>query len=113
MEDNAKLIELLVNRFVEYSKTSYNLYKLKTIDKATDLVSTSIPNLVFYITVGLSILFGSLGLSFWLGEILGNTYLGFFTVAVFYILIGLIIHFFLHTWLKKIISNYMIKKIFK
>jgi hypothetical protein len=58
-------------------------------------------------------LFLNLGLAFWLGEILGRTFYGFFVVAAFYGIAGIVLHFFMHDWLKKIIGNYFIKNVLK
>jgi hypothetical protein len=53
------------------------------------------------------------GLAFWLGEILGKVYYGFFVVAGFYCFVGIVLHFLMHNWLKKIIGNYIVKQVFK
>jgi len=113
MEDNAKLIESLLERATEYGKTTYELVKLKTLDKASEVVSSFIPHSVVFVLIALFILFGSLGLSFWHGEILGKTFYGFLVVAAFYGLIGIVIHFFMHKWIKRLVSNYIIKHMLK
>ena len=113
MEDNAKLIESLLERAAEYGKTSYELLKLKGLDKTSDVVSSFIPHSVVFVLIALFILFFNLGLAFWLGEILGKTFFGFFVVAAFYIITGIVIHFFMHKWLKKLICNYFIKQVLK
>jgi len=41
MEDSANLLETLLERVTEYGKTSIELVKLKTLDKTTDIVSSS------------------------------------------------------------------------
>ena len=111
MEDNAKLIETLLERATEYVKTSYELVKLKSIDKATDVVSSFIPGTVVFVLIILFLLFSNLGLAFWLGEILGKTYFGFFVVAAFYAIVAIVLHFFMHKWIKRKIGNYIIKKV--
>jgi hypothetical protein len=58
-------------------------------------------------------LFFNLGMSYWLGEIVGNNYYGFFIVAAFYLIVGLGIHFFVHKWFKKKLCNYLIKQLLK
>jgi fatty acid desaturase len=113
MEDNAKLIESLLESATEYGKTSIELVKLKVIDKTSDVVSSFIPHSVVFVLVASFLLFFNLGLGFWLGEILGKTYYGFFVVAAFYGVLGIIIHFFMHNWLKKIICNSIIREILK
>ncbi len=111
MEDNAKLIESLLERATEFGKTSYEIVKLKTIDKTSDFVSSLIPHSVVIIILTTFILFLNFGLAFWIGEIMGKVFYGFFIVAAFYALTALIIHFFMHKCLKKLIYNYIIKKL--
>jgi hypothetical protein len=112
-EDNSKLIETLFERAAEYGKTSYELVKLKVIDKTTDTVSSFIPHSIVLILIGSFLIFLNLGLAFWLGEIVGKIFYGFFIVAGFYGITGIIMHFFMHKWLKKRISNYIIKLLIK
>jgi hypothetical protein len=59
------------------------------------------------------ILFVSLGLAYWLGEILGKIHFGFFAVAVLYGISGLVINFFFHRTIKRILADYLIKKVLK
>jgi hypothetical protein len=113
MEDNAKLIESLLERAVEYGKTSLELVKLKALDKTSDVVSTVIPHIVTFVLIASFILFFNLGLAFWLGIILGNIYFGFFVVAAFYAIAAVIFYFFIHRWLKKLICNYFINQVLK
>ena len=113
MEDNKNLIESLLERAVDYGKTSYDLVKLKAIDKASNVVSTLMPHLFALTLIATFMLFISLGTAFWLGEILGKMYYGFFLVAGFYVFVWAFSHFLLHKWLKKCVSDYFIKKVFK
>jgi hypothetical protein len=113
MEDNTKLLESLLESASEYAKTSYELVKLKTLDKTSDIVSSFVPSTVVIILIASFMLFLNLGLAFWLGDILGKIYYGFFVVAAFYILAGLIIHFFMRNWIKKLVGNSFIKHILK
>lgn len=113
MEDNARLIESLLGKAAEYGKASYELVKLKALDKASDVVSSFIPHSVVFVLIVSFLLFFNLGLAFWLGEILGRTCFGFFVIAAFYALAGTVMHFFMHKWLKKTIGNYFIKQLLK
>jgi hypothetical protein len=113
MQDNAKLIESLLERAAEYGKTSYELVKLKTIDKTSDVVSSFIPHSAGFVLIASFMLFFNLGLAFWLGRILGKTCYGFFVIAAFYGITAIVIHFFIHKWLKKLVCNYIINKVFK
>ncbi len=113
MEDNAKLIETLFEKATDYGKTSFELVKLKAIDKTSDIVSSVIPHSAVIVLLTLFLLFLNLGIAFWLGEILGKIFFGFFIVAGFYILVGIVLHFFMHSWLKNLIYDYFIKQALK
>ena len=113
MEDNAKLIESLLEKAADYGKTSFDLIKLKALDKTTDAVSSFIPHSFVFVILAIFLIFLNLGLAFWLGEILGNIYFGFFVVAGFYGIVGIVLHLFLHKWIKRVICNYLIKNVLK
>jgi len=113
MNDNEKLIESLLERTIEYGKTSFELAKLKTLDKTSEVVSSFIPHSIVFFFIASLLFFFNLGLAFWLGEIMGNNSYGFFVVAGFYGLLSIVIHFFMHDLLKKKICNYIIKQVLK
>jgi hypothetical protein len=111
MEDNAKLIDSLLKNVVKYGKTSFELVKLKALDKTTEVVSRAIPYSIAFILVALFLLFFNLGLAFWLGGILGEIYYGFFSVAAFYAIAAIIVHFFMRKRIKVLIHNFLIKQV--
>jgi hypothetical protein len=111
MDSNAKLIDLLVERATEYGKTSLEVLKYKAIEKTSEVVSSIVPHSVVLVLIVFFLLFINFGLAFWLGEIFGKIYFGFFIVAGFYLLIGMIMHFFMHKWLKNKIGNCLIKQV--
>lgn len=113
MEEQENALENLLNKAEEYGKSSLELLKLKTLDKSSDFVSSVIPHSVVLILVSSFLLFFNLGLALWLGDIFGRPFYGFFTVAAFYILIGIVLHFFMHKWIKKNIRNYFINQMLK
>ena len=113
MEDNSKLLESLLEKASGYAKTSFELVKLKALDKTTDVVSSLVPHSIVVLLVATFLLFLNLGLALWLGDILGKVFWGFFVIAAFYILAGLIIHFFMHNPIKKLVGNSIIKHILK
>jgi len=113
MEDNAKLIEKLLERVVEYGKTSSELLKLKALDKASDVFSSLALRSVAFILFASFMLFLNLGLAFWLGDITGKAYYGFFLVGGFYILTAIVISLFMRKWLIRITRDYIIKHLLK
>ena len=113
MEENTSLIEALIEKTVEYGKSSYDLAKLKILDKISELVSTVIQQVVVFIILLSFFLFLSLGIAFWLGQILGEIYFGFFVVAVFYGISAILTYSFLRKWIKRLVGNAFIKQVLK
>jgi hypothetical protein len=113
MEDNSNLIASLLERAEEYGKTSFELIKLKTIDKTTDIVSSFVPHTLVFVLFGTFMLFSNLGLAFWLGEILDKTFYGFLIVGGFWGFMAIVLHFFLHNCIKRKVANYFIHLVLK
>jgi hypothetical protein len=111
MEVKESSFKSLLDSTEDYVKTSYELFKLKTIDKASDKVSVIVSRIAVLFVFVLFILMASVGVGLWLGSILGSTWTGFFIVAGFYALIGIILYF-MHNALKKAVANSIIKKVF-
>lgn len=112
MEDNAKQIESLAESAMQYINTSYELVKLKTIDKISDTISSLIPHSIVLSIVAIFLLFCNLGIAFWVGQLLDKIFLGFFIVAAFYALLGIAM-LFMHNWFKKNIYTKIIKQLLK
>jgi len=113
MEEITSSIESLLEKATEYGKTSFELAKLKAIDKIADIVSSLLPHWLVLVLTSSFMLFLSFGAALWLGEILGKIYFGFFVVAAFYGITGILVHFFLHQTIKRCINNNFIKQILK
>jgi hypothetical protein len=104
---------LLIEKAVDYGKTGFELVKLRSVEKASDVVSSIIPPSVVLILISSFVLFLSLGLSFWVGDVLGKVYYGLLIMAGFYGICGFVLHFFMNKWLKRVIGNYFIKMVLK
>lgn len=113
MEENAKLMESILERSAEYAKTTFELAKLKALDKTTDVVSSLFPNSIVFALIVIFIFFLNIGLALWFGDILGKIFYGFFVVAGFYGLLGIALHLLMHKWLKKVAGNFFIKQVLK
>ena len=108
MEDKMNFTEPIFERAEEYGKTSYKLFKLKAVDKTAEVVSTFISRAAVLLVHSMFILILTVGVALWLGDLLGKLYYGFFCVAGFYALIGGVLYFFMHNFIKRIISNSII-----
>lgn len=111
MEEKINFIEPLFERAEEYGKTSFELFKLKALDKTVDVVSTSASRGIAILFLSMFIVILNIGVALWLGDILGKSYYGFFCVAGFYGIIGIILYFFMHKWIKKRVGDSIISQI--
>ncbi len=111
MNNDATAIETLLGQAEDYSKTTLKLIQLKTIDKTADLASTLAVQFALTIIVALFILMSYVGLSLWLGEILGKVYYGFFVMSGINVLFFLIVYIFRSQWIKDPLQNSIIAKI--
>ncbi|MEL7589330.1 MAG: hypothetical protein AAGU19_21630 [Prolixibacteraceae bacterium] len=107
------MIETLLKKIGEYGKASYELEKLKAIDKTADMLSSQLAHAVILVLFLIVMLFLNLGLAVWLGQILGEVYFGLFAIAAFYAVTGLFIHFFMHKKLKRLFGDMFIKQLLK
>ncbi|MCC5917785.1 MAG: hypothetical protein JJU02_10730 [Cryomorphaceae bacterium] len=94
MPTTENIIESLLNKTEVYGKTNYALLKLKAADKTADVSSRFLSRALFVFALSFFGLFINLGLSFWIGEILGKVYYGFGVIAGIY---GILSIFFLIT----------------
>jgi|SRR6185503_3811149 len=108
METPASTIETLFEKAEAYSKTSYELAKLKSLETTTTVATYLISRLSVIIMISLFALVLNIGIALLLGEVFGKTYYGFFVVAAFYLVAGLVLHYFLHQWIKKPLSDLII-----
>jgi len=113
METPASLIESLYERAEEYVKTTFELSKLKALETTTSIATSLIAKLTVILMIALFALVMNMGIALWLGEMLGKSYYGFFIVAVFYLIAGILLHFFLHKWIKKPLSDLIINQALK
>jgi len=111
IEEEKSKVDLLQEHLKDYLSTRIELAKLTLIDKSSKAVSLVAAYLVLKTILGFFLLFASIGLAFFISEKMGdNYYAGFFSVALIYLLAGLILYFMKDKWLRNPILNLMIKK---
>ncbi|HWZ23286.1 MAG TPA: hypothetical protein VNW06_11565 [Cytophagaceae bacterium] len=111
METKENLLEPLIERVEEYGKTSFELLKLKSLDKTATISSEIISRLLLMVIVFLFIFTLSMAAGFWLGDMLGENYYGFSLVALFYGLVSVLVYFIQPT-IKGRVNNSIIKLMF-
>jgi len=106
MQEQENLIKGLSQKLESFLIISADLYRLKIIYKSADVVSAIVSRLtVILFFVIFSIIF-NIGLALLIGKALGEYYYGFFAIASFYGLVGLVLFWFRNKWIK-----YPLKKI--
>lgn len=107
-EQKTTLAGTLLERVEAYGKASFDLYRLKAIDKAADITSSVVSSLVVGILLAFFFLILNIGVALWIGEELGKSHYGFFVVAGFYAITGSFLYIFRQQLLKMPINNAII-----
>lgn len=110
MEVKASLLEPLLERAEIFGKTSFELIKLKALDKSADVSSTLISRSLLLIAFTFFIFCLNIAVALWLGDLLGKAYYGFLIVAIFYGLIGFFL-FFKQPVIKARLNNFIITQL--
>lgn len=113
MEENATLFGALLEKIENYSKTSIDLIKLKAIDQLSKVLSNAVFGIIIGLLALIFLLFLNLAVAFWLNELLGKTYTGFFIVAGFYFLLMLLLIIFKEQLVKTPLVSSIISKLLK
>ena len=108
METKSSLIESLFEKAEVYVQTNIDLFKVKTIDKSADVVSSLVSKIAFIFIFILIAFTLNIGLALWVGELIGKFYYGFFIIAAFYILVGIVLFFFHEKLIKKPVNDSII-----
>lgn len=102
-------VEELFERLETYSKTTFELAKLKSLEVTTGIVTSLVSKLSVGVAIGLFLILINVGLSIYLGELLGKAYYGFFLVAAIDLLLAILLHLFIHPLISKSLGQSMIR----
>jgi hypothetical protein len=111
MENTKQDLESLFEKTADYVETRIDLLKLQAVDKTSDIVSSLVVLLIVGLIFSIVFFILNIGLALWIGNLTGKTYNGFFIVAGFYAIAGLIIYLLKGKFIKEGISNLIIKKL--
>ena len=111
METTTNAIEPLLEKAEAYGKTSFELMKLKALDKTADVSSTLASRGLFTLVVSFFAFSLNIAIALWLGDLLGKTYYGFLIVASCYALAGAVL-LIIHPFIKSRANNAIIKQLF-
>lgn len=100
----------LLEKLEDFAQTNVKLFQYKAIDKGTEIASSVISGVVMAVFFILGFVILSIGLALLIGSWLNNSYYGFFIMAGFYFLLGLLIFVFRDKWIKIPLINSLSKK---
>lgn len=92
MNEQKEALEELFDKVENYSKTSFALYKLQLIDKSSSLLSIVLVYIAIIVFMLFFISFINIALALFIGQWIGDYYLGFLIVSVFYLIVGGLIY---------------------
>jgi hypothetical protein len=111
MENKANSFEALFERAGDYFETRLELLRLKSVDKSSDAISSFASRLAVFFIFSFSVIILSVGLSLWIGEVIGKSYYGFFIVGGAYLIVGFIVYLLRRQLIKSTIANSFIDKV--
>lgn len=113
METTRKTLEDIIGHVETFGKTTIELSKLRSLETSTRLVPLVVARVCVIAMISFFIFVLNIGIALLLGDLLGRSYIGFFIVSGFYLILGVVFRFFLHGWIKKPIGEMIIKQILR
>lgn len=111
IESESNSVEDLLYKSKEYINTRIDLFKLKSINKASSVFSMTVSALVLAGIFLMILLFASIAFALYLGSLLGAAHYGFFIVAGIYLVVGLFLFVFRNSIMKAPFSNWLIRNL--
>jgi len=113
MENEKTKIDHLIEHAEEYFQTRQELSKLVAAEKSSTILSSVVTSLIMLLIFILVIVFASIALAYGISQYFGQAFAGFLSVAVFYLLIGILLYVKQDKWLKAPMANAVIKNFFQ
>ncbi len=110
MESKPNAIGSLFESGNDYLETRIDLLKLKAVDKSSDIISSLVSGVVILVIIIFAVFILNIGLSIWLGNVMGEIWYGFFAVGGFYAVSATLLFIFKSKWLKAPLMDIFIKK---
>lgn len=104
-------ISAIFDKLADVGKARLELARLKGIDTATEMASSSIATIVFLALCCFVFLLMNIGAALYIGTVLGSAYFGFVILAGFYSFVALIYQLLFNKIVKKGIRNLFIKQL--
>ena len=103
-------VESFLRNSKEYAETRLNILVLDGQEKIAKTAAGFITGAVLLVIGVFLLFFLSIGTAWYFGEMMGHSFFGFFAVAGFYLLVGILTYVFRQQWIYLPITNSMIQK---
>lgn len=100
-----------INELKEYVDNRIELILLTVSEKLSEIIAESVQQIVVVLFYVIALILALFGLSYYMGEVVGNTALGFVIVSASILLIGIIIQIIKPTCLSNKIKKQLANKI--
>ena len=108
---NEITIETIFEKAQNFGNSTFELMRLKAIDKSANLMSSLVARILFLMVVLLLIININIALALWLGEVLEKAYYGFLVLSILYAFLGFFILPRIYKKIKKGVRMDIIKKL--
>ncbi|WP_373515623.1 phage holin family protein [Persicitalea sp.] len=113
LKDAKEKVELTYQHLIDYAEARWNLIALDVSDKSANIVTSIIVGIVLAILGLFFLVFASISLALWLGDLTNSTALGFLLVAVIYGLIAALMYANRNKWLFLPLMNTFLRKLYR
>jgi len=104
------LIESLFSESKEYASDRLELYKLKAVDKTSNIASSIVAGIALFIVFFIFFTVLNIGIALLIGDLVGKSYLGFLILAALYAIAGLVLLKGRNKFFKTPITGMLIRK---
>jgi len=104
------LIEHLFSQSKEYSEDRLELYKLKLVDKTSNVASSVTAGIALFIVFFIFFTVLNIGIALLIGDLVGKSYLGFLILAALYAIAGFVLFKGRNKFFKTPITGMLIRK---
>jgi uncharacterized membrane protein YqjE len=112
MEDSFKIFEELKTSLVNYLNHKASLLKIELAEKISKLLSSLIAISLFAICMLFVLVFISIALSIYIGNKIGEIYVGFLIVSIIHLIFGICIWKMRVRWIQIPMMNFILKQLF-
>ncbi len=86
------VIDILFEKTKDYVETRADLFRLKAIKKTAEVGSSIVSQVIIAIVFSSFFIFLNIAIGLLIGDLMGKLYLGFFIVAAFYLIVGILVY---------------------